>query len=322
MASAIRAAANEGQGVYRLADEMGVEGRNLLATTTNAPGRARETVADFLTGRNIDAPRRLQGALQEASGTTQTAAQMQAAMKAARDAQANASYGAAREQAGAVDVSGALAQADEVLRPGVTGMMRPQTDIADNTIESVTRRARGLLSDGNSQVSDFSAALLAKQNIDDMIRTAQPNQQRVLIGIRNQLDEALSSASQPYAAARDQFRTQSQAMEAIDEGAKAAKAGRHENTIPSFLAMRPDQQAGFRGGYFDDLITKLQQITPGPTNDASRGLRSTSLNAEIPTFAAPSVGEKTARQIAREADMAKTNARALGGSRTSENMIC
>ena len=340
MAAAIRAAADEGQGMYRLADEMGIEGRNLLATTTNAPGPGRNMVADFLEGRNVDAPRRLQGALQDAAGTPQTAAQMQAAMEARRAAQAQAGYAPVKADPTAFDPSPAVALANKSISPAADIFAQAQgalptdlavrraTEAAESQIRDPIRAAvadaRSYLATPDLTVSNVNQAFRAKTNIDQMIKDAtekgQGGKVAELVPIANALDEQLARVSRPYAAARDQYRVNSEAIDAISEGAKAAKLGRYEDTIPTFQAMRPDQQAGFRGGYFDNLITKLQQVTPGPTNDASRGLRSVSLDAEIPAFAAPGMGDMTTRRIGREATMAKTNARALGGSRTAENL--
>jgi hypothetical protein len=340
MASAIRAAADEGQGAYRLADEMGVEGRNLLATTTNAPGRARETVADFLTSRNVDAPRRLQGALQEASGTPQTAAQMRAAMESTRAAEAQAGYAPVKTDPTAFDPTPAVTLANRSISPVADNIATAQqalpTDLAfrkpieaaesqiRDPIRTAVAEARAYLASPDLTVSNVNQAFRAKTNIDQMIKDAtekgQGGKVAELVPIANALDEQLARVSKPYASARNRYQERSKEIEAIDAGAKAAKGGRMEDTIPAFQGLNEYERMGFRSGYFDDLITKLQQVTPGPTNDASRGLRSVSLDAEIPAFATPGTGELTARRIGREATMAKTNARALGGSRTSENM--
>ncbi len=315
-------AAREGQGVYTLADELGTEGRNLLASAANAPGPGREMATAALEARNYDAPRRLAATLQEASGTPQTAQQLTAAVTAARREAADIGYGAARGQAGTVNPSEAIRRANDFLDPAVgpvPGWRPPVSQIADDSVEAAVRRARGYLTDGRSVLNDFSAAQRAKVELDRMIETGSGTIQGHLAPIRNALDDALAAASPPYAAARDTFRRQSQVLEGIEAGQAAARRGRVEDTIPQFRGMDIGPQQGFRTGYFDDLIAGVQGRPQGPLTNAARPLATPALNYELPQFAFPGTAAPTMRSLNRENIMAQTNARVLGNSRTVEN---
>lgn len=312
------ATANAAGQPFTLADALGNSGQRMLSTVARAPGAGRQATVDFLEGRQGDQGRRLAAILAEGLDAPQTAAQAREAMLQARGAAANTNYGAARQQAGAVDVSPAIQRADDVLQPGVTRMFRPADNIADNSIEATVRRARAYLTDGRSQVSDFQQALLAKQELDALIESARPTVQRALIPIRNELDNALAASSVPYANARNQFRQQSQAIEAIDTGSTAAQRGRTEDTTRLFAGMTPEQQQGFRVGYGDRLIEAVQGGAMG--QNKARPFTSQAMQTELPTFAAQGRGQPMMDRIARENRMFETRGQALGGSRTADNL--
>lgn len=320
ISAAVKQAQAEGQGVYTLADELGTEGQNLLSVATNSPGAGRDQATRFLEGRQFDAPRRLQSFVQDGFEAPKTASQTREVMQAERATTANRNYSLASEGASPVDVGGAVSVADNVLNPGANAISANSTGISRNTIQDAASRARSLLTDGGSQLSDFQAVLLAKQNIDDMIISAPPNQQRVLLQIKGELDSALENASPAYRQANDTYANQSAAIDAIDTGVSAARRGRFEDTIPQFNNLSPEQQQPFRVGYADDLITGIQGRAQGAATNAARPLQSPAYQAEIPAFAVPGKGETLMGQIAREDTMAKTGNRALRGSTTVSNL--
>jgi hypothetical protein len=100
IADDIRSAAAEGQGMFTAADAMGNAGQRMLSTTARAPGQARTDVVNFLEGRQAGQGRRISGALTEGFDSPQTAAQTEARMTAQRGADADAAYGAVRQNAG------------------------------------------------------------------------------------------------------------------------------------------------------------------------------------------------------------------------------
>ena len=118
IANEIRAAAAEGQGMFTAADAMGNAGQRLLATTARSPGQARTDVVNFLDARQAGQGRRLSNTLAEGFDSPQTAAQTEARMTAARDAAADAEYGAVRTNAGRTDVVPALNNLDRNIGTG------------------------------------------------------------------------------------------------------------------------------------------------------------------------------------------------------------
>jgi hypothetical protein len=320
VANELQNAAQQGQPEYMVADALGNSGQRMLTGVARSPGDMRQQIQEQLQQRQAGQGERLVNALSEGFDAPQTAAQTRAAMTDARDVAANANYQAARDAAGTVDPTAAINQADTFLGQGGSA---PLTNIADDSIEGAVRRARGYLTDGNSVLTDFNSALRAKRELDSMIETARANPtiQRELIPIRNALDDSLATASQPYAAARDQFRRESQAIGAIDQGAAASSPRtRAADNIDQFGQLTPEQQQPFRVGYVDPQIARVEAASMSPTTNKARMLITGKTEQEFPAFAAPGRGDVMGDRIAREQRMFETANQALGGSRTADNL--
>lgn len=307
----------DGQNMFTVADALGNSGQRMLTGVVRAPGDARQEIVESLTKRHAGQGRRLSNALTEGFAAPQTAKQTETAMEALRSSDANVNYGAARAAAGTIDPTGAIQRADDFIQPGVTGLMS-QSNIADDSVESAVRKARSYLTDGNSSISDFDAAMRAKVEIQNMIEKGSKSVQAKLIPIKNELDDALSNASAPYAAARDQFRQQSKVLEATNLGRQSAMRGRVEDTIPQFNALSDAEKAGFRPGYVDPYLEDLQKPV-GPMGNKARPLISDATEAEFPAFAAPGKAPQLMDRIGREQKMFETYSHALGNSKTADN---
>lgn len=318
VAGHVAQAAREGQPEFTLADAMGNSGQRMLSTVTGAPGAGRTEAVDFLNARQAGQGRRVANTLAEGFNAPETAAQTSARLTAERGTAANVNYGDARASAGAVDVTPAIQQIDRTLSPGISRFASPQSNIADTSIEGTLRRARALLTDGRSQVSDFQSAFSVKQEIDHMIETSSPTLQRVLIPVRNALDTQLEAASPQYANARATFAAQSRPIEAVDTGRTAALRGRTENTIPAFRGMSAPEQAAFRSGYVDPLIEQTQGAAVGANK--ARPFTSDAFQNEAAAMAPMTRGATMMNRIGRENTMFETRAQAMGGSRTAENL--
>ncbi len=154
-----------------------------------------------------------------------------------------------------------------------------------------------------------------------MIEGAKPTIQRQLIPIRDRLDDALASASNKYATARDTFRKDSKTMEAVDKGTTAASSRtRADDNIRQFSAMSPEEQAAFRAGYVDPQIARVEAASISPTTNKARPLMSEKTGMEFPAFAAPGQANKLGDRVAREQRMFETSNAALGGSKTADNI--
>lgn len=313
-------AARDGQDEYMLADAMGNSGQRMMSGVVRSPGDARQRIVETLQGRQAGQSERLSTALAEGFDAPDTAAMRRDNLTALRRSQADTNYQLARDGAGAVDPTAAIAQADDFLQPGVMSKLSPQNSIADDSVEAAVSRARRYLTDGNSVLTDFDSALRSKIEMDNMIDGASPTIQRQLIPIRNALDEALENASPNYAEARNTYRAQSKAIDAIDAGQMAATRGRAADNISVFQGMSPEEQAAYRAGYADPLIRRVENASLSPTTNKARPLITRKTEQEFPAFAAPGRGEQLGDRIARENRMFETANAALGGSKTADNL--
>lgn len=324
IAQALAAAQQDGQGMFTVADAMGNAGQRVLSTAARNPHEGRQALVEGLQQRQMGQGERLSNALAEGFDAPETATQRIASLMNARSSVADANYAAARQGAGPVDVSGAIAAADNILTPGVNRVASP-SGIANDSLESTVQRARSLLTDGQSQITDFNSVLRAKQDIADQIATAvrsgQNNRARVLGQINDQLDAALETSSSGYRQANDMFRTQSRVIDAVDVGRGAASGRtRAADNIGTFNGMTADQQQAFRAGYVDPTIARVESSAIAPTTNKARFLMTEKTGQEFPAFAAPGRADQLGNRVAREQRMFETANAALGGSKTADNL--
>jgi hypothetical protein len=342
-------AAAEGQPMATIADALGSPGQRALAGATRLPGPGRTEAAEFLDTRQAGQADRVGSFLTDALETPDTARIRDAAMRRQRGEEASVNYTAAEDAANPVDVRGALGVIDERIGPlagsGVDG----------GPLDALLTRYRARLAvpprnlpEGTTamELSDFSRVLDVKKDLADDIgaatRAGRANEVRLLTGIRDQLDRALEDASTGYRRANDTFRQQSQAIGAIDDGAAAARPMRTQDAVDSYQRLAPpaaqnpqnlpavpsqnlpvvggqsfpDAQAGFRTGFADPLMSRIENSPPG-INSARQFLtpKNQAMMNEMATDP-----ELFARQIGRENTMFETRRLATGGSQTADNI--
>lgn len=325
IAAIMRSAADDAQPMYTMADAMGNAGQRALVPVTRTPNDARQEVTDFLIRRQLGQSQRLANALAEGFDAPQTSDRVTRALTEARDVEADALYTAARRNAGAVNVTPVLNRIDETLSPGVNQVSSPRDNIGYDTIEGALARVRRMISDGNSQVTDFNTLFRAKLDLDDMIARADAqgagNRAHYLTQVKREVDRALESASPAYRSANDAFATRSRVIDSVAEG-QAAKSGRvrAEDSIDQFNGMTPDQQQAFRVGYVDPIIADIESHAMGPATNRARSLTTPKYEQEFQAFAAPGRAEQLGNRIGRENRMFETNNAALGNSRTADNL--
>jgi hypothetical protein len=310
----LASAAAEGQPGYNLADALGNAGQRMLSTVARAPGEGRTAVVNALEARQAGQGRRVSNALAEGFQAPQTAAQTEAAMTAARDAAANTEYGAVRAASNPVDVVPAINNIDAVIgtQPG------QQLQAANDSIETVLRGFRERLARVNPD--DFEAVQRIRYDMADAAQSARQsgygNRARLIGNAVRALDQGMEAASPGYAQANRNFAQASRDIEAVQAGRQAAMRGRSEDTIPAFVALRPQAQQAFRAGYADPLIEAAQSAAPGVNK--ARPLLNDAVQAESAAMAPGNALMQ--RRLAREQTMFETRTQALGGSRTADNL--
>lgn len=315
-------AAQEGQGVFTVADALGNPGQRMLSNVTRAPGIGRTEAVEFLEQRQAGQGRRIAGALAEGFDSPRTAAQVRDAMTTARDRAADAAYGANRANAAPVDLAKTIARIDETIQPGVNQIVRPQSGIANDTVETALEQVRNRLTDGKSVLTDFTAVQRVRGDLSDAVESARRaghgNRARLLGQVLREMDAAMEDASAGFRQANRNFAQASREIEAIDAGRTAAMRGRPEDIIPEFMGQSPKGRVGYRAGYADPMIEHVQGAAFG-TNKA-RPFTSDAFRQEAAAIAPQSTGPLMQRRLGRESAMFETRAQALGNSKTAENL--
>lgn len=324
VADDVARAAREGQPEYRLMDATGRAGQRKASGIVRAGGDGAEEIAQYLETRQLGQPERIGSFVDDAFGTRgTTAAQTVDSMKAARGTAADAAYDAARGNSAPVDIRGALSVIDDRIG-GMQG-----SNVSGDGIDGALARFRSRLAANpapngeiSRELSDFDRVLGVKQDVQDAIgvavRAGRNNEARELGKLATALDSALESASDGYRAANDGFREASKVIGAVDEGAAMSRpSARSADTIPAFQAMTPEQQSAARIGYGDRTLAKVE-ANSAPTANRAKLFQSPKMSAEADAMAIDPRLFKD--RLGRETAMWETQNRALGGSRTADNL--
>ena len=324
IADDIARAAAQGQPEYRVMDALGLAGQRRASGLARGGGQAGEDIAEFLSRRQLDQGDRVAGFVDEAFGLNgSTAAKTRDSLIQRRGQAADAAYSAARGNAAPVDVRSALSVIDDRIG-GMQGV-----DIAGDGIDGRLTSFRNRLTanktpDGvNSiELSDFDRVLGVKQDVQDAIgaavRAGRNNEARELGKLADALDQALEASSDMYRTANDGFRNASRVIDAVDQGAgMTARNTRAADNVAAFNAMTPEQQAAARVGYGDRALARLE-ANPAPTANKAQPFRSTKAQTEADAMARDPTAFRS--RMDRENQMWETQNRALGGSRTADNL--
>lgn len=316
--TAVMRAAQEGQDVFTPADALGQAGQRRMSGIVRAGGDASQEISDFLRQRQLDQPERVAGFVSDAFDGAQTADATRASLTAARDAAADVNYAAARAGAGPVNLTPTIETIDDLLN---VNPILGETALARSDIGQRIADLRGRMQAGGEQLIDFNEVLTLKQELGGQIENLKAARKRVppqLAKVFGALDDALEAASDGYRLANDSFRDASRTIGAVDEGADMIRPqNRAADTTARFSDMTPEQQSAARVGYGDRALAKIE-ASAGEMTDRSRPFTSSKMRTEAGTIATDP--ELFLRRIDREKTMHDTLGRALGGSRTADNL--
>jgi hypothetical protein len=144
----------------------------MLSSVARAPGEGRTNVVNTLENRQAGQGRRVANALSEGFEAPETGAQVERRLTQSRDEAANSEFGAVREGANPVDLTNAIARIDETLTPGANQIVSQQSNIANDTVESALQRFRDRMTDGQSNLSDFTAVQRVRGDLSDAVQSA------------------------------------------------------------------------------------------------------------------------------------------------------
>lgn len=314
----IAAAAKAGQPEYRMVDALGLPGQRLANGLTRAGGAPGDEVAEFLATRQSGQPERVGAFVEDAFGVGgTTAAKTKTGLVAARKDAADTAYDAARGNAAPVNLNDTIDLIDGLTkRDPILG----ESALADTVIGKRLKALRAQMATGDQQLIDFDSVLNIKQDMFatmEGLRKSGKSVPKELSDVYGALDAALEGASDMYRTANDGFRSASNVIDAVDEGALMAARGRAADNVPKFGAMAAAERDAARIGYGDDLLRRLETMT-APTANRAKPLLSPKRVAEADAMTLDP--KLYADRLARENTMWETQNKALGGSRTADNL--
>lgn len=314
----VNKAAALGQPEFRPMDAMGIAGQRLASGIVRSGGDGAEEIAQFLRQRQADQGDRVAGMVADAFGVQRTSAQTVDDLNTARKTANNTNYAAARQNAGPVNLNDAIDSIDGLLnRNPIVG----ESGLAKSEIGKRLSNLRKRMTTGREQLIDFDSVLNVKEDLGAVIGQIKRRGEEVpmeLARVYGELDIALEAASDAYRVANDTARAARGVISAVDKGAQmTAPSTRATDNVTAFNAMTPEEQSAARVGYGDRALARIES-NPAPTADKSRPFRSTKAQTEADAMAldAPLFRGR----IQREGDMWETQNRALGGSRTADNL--
>lgn len=320
VATSLATATREGQPMFNMADALGNAGQRALSGVARQPGDARQIIMEALMKRQGGQADRLSTFLADALDATDTAAKRGADMADELRKKAKAGYDAAAATAAPVDVRPVVASLDDTIGQMSGSGIKPPRVVAE--FDALKGKLAGVTAKGKpTTLSDYRSVLTIwreiKDDIDKAFRAGDGSLGEALKPIRDQLEEALSTAAPGFKAANAEYRVGKSALGALDDGKAATSARvRESDTVSRVAGLNDAERRAFAAGYADPTIARVESAAPGVNK--ARPLLSDKAKAELGVLAKdPALLD---RQIARENAMFETNVAAMGGSKTADNL--
>lgn len=312
--NSLRDADNLGANAYTVADTLGVRGARALSGLARRDDDLGAKISDFLTSRQVEQPRRLTQAFNDAAGEELTSAQKRLATRAQQRELGNAEYGRVREEAPEIDINSIrnyLNERTSTLADPLGSQLQPYTSL---------KKISDML--GDTQTAPFSSVHTLKQTLDDMAQAAFQRGDRHLgteiSNVSRQINGAIEAQSPTYAQAAQNWRTSQKALEAIDAG-RGSSTRRADDIIDQFRALAtPEEQQAFRVGFASKPLEQIENARVG--SDLSRRYLTQANQETYPAVFGEQQGDRLLRQLQLEKAQNETFNRALGGSRTADNL--
>lgn len=317
----LAAARSAGQPEFRIVDALGLPGQRMASGIVRAGSAPGDEVAEFLATRQSGQPERVGAFVEDAfnvGGTT--AAKTREGLVETRRATAKSEFDAAEGNAAPVDVRPAVGILDSTIGKMSGSGLEPPRVVAE--FQKLRSKLAGATKEGNpTTLSDYNSVLALWREVKDDIDTAFASGNgsigEALKPVRDALEASLADSSDMFRKATANYRSASGVIDAVDEGAMMATKGRAADNVPRFGAMAAAEQDAARVGYGDRLLAQLEGMT-APTANRAKPLQSPKRTAEAEAMATdfPLFSDR----LARENTMWETQNRALGGSRTADNL--
>lgn len=323
VSSRVALAAREGQADYRIMDALGVTGQRRASGMVRSGGASADELTEFLQRRGDDAKDRVLGFTDEAFGMQgRTAQSWRDTVDTNRKQVADSLYTQAAETADPVDVRNVVSRLDETIGQMTNSGIAPPAVVKE--FQKLRKKLAGMTAKGEpTTLSDYQSVRQIWQEVRDTVDkyytrgSGKTNVAAELKPIRDMMEQALSESSDLFSFANANYRAGGDVLQAFDTGADAAKRGRPADNIAAFNALPEQQQRAARIGYGDAVSESIERNKAVQPN-AAREFASTKREVEAAAMATdPALLQ---RRLQRENEMFGVQQRALGGSKTADNL--
>lgn len=317
----LRAAQRAGQPEFVLGDALGTAGQRRLSGIVRSGGEASDEVAAALARRQSGQGERVAAFTADAFDASRSAEETLSSLRALRKAEADRLFTQAARDASPVDVRGAVEILDGRISQMTNSGIQPPEVVRE--MERIRNQLAGQTPQGErTTLSDYESVLAIyrslRDDIDGFFTSSKGNIGEALKPVMNALEQSLAASSDGFRAAQRSYREASAVIDALEVGRKAARPqSRAVDNAATFSAMSPEELAAARTGYGDALLRRTEG-TAGPMTNRARPLTSDKVAGDVQSLAINP--DRFQGQIARENIMHETTNRALGGSRTADNL--
>lgn len=324
---------------WTLADELGNPGQRMLATVAKAPGEGRTEAVNFLRERQAGQGERVGNIVDEALGTGPTARQTIDQLTEQARRESAPLYQQALDQNPVWTPRMQQFFDDPVAARGLAegvGVQRMESLASGRPFDPTDAAITHFNEAGDpvmGPVPNMRTVNLIKKGWDQQLeqyrdpttgRLALDERGRALDQVRRAFLQEVDSINPTYGRARATYAGPAQVREAVGVGADAASRGRAADNLQRFRALTDPSQQGFRAGYGDTVVGKMERAAEGANK--VRPLTSQKAQQELAALSLhqgpvqPGRLAPLQQNLAREQTMFQTAHEAMGNSKTAENL--
>lgn len=296
------------------------------------PGAPRSVLKGAADARSATAKGAVTDAYDTAAGSVPDVKAYLDNLKATTQQNASKAFGDALNGAKPVDVTPVLKAIDDVVAPGINGVVGKASDIPQGPVEQALSRVRAKLANGNEMLTDADRLHTIQSQLrteaDTLAKSASGQDKLVANALRDvrqniitQIDDATGGKFRP---AQQQYADDNAIQDAFDKGLEVFKGGTGRNSIEN----RPE--------YWDAWVKQatpaeleaakvgtrvaVDQAISGVRNAAAKGeaIADVDFNvARLESLLGKSETQKLVQTLKDERRIAQTNANLFAGSNTA-----